>query len=231
MPDVKTVFLLAGHGARRSGGDPLLKRVVAETETHQPRVAYLGSASGDNRPFYLAMAAMLRASGCGAVTLAPTVGKRVNLDNTLAILQDSELIFVSGGDVEEGMRVLEGLGLTAFLHELYEAGKVFCGASAGSIMLAREWVRWPDPSNDDSAQLFPCLNIAKLLCDTHGEGEGWEELQTALRLSPEGTIGYGIRSGACLAQHPDGSLEVSGGVVDTFIKAQGKVVPSSPLKG
>ncbi|MCE5258179.1 MAG: Type 1 glutamine amidotransferase-like domain-containing protein [Chloroflexi bacterium] len=225
----KPVFLLAGHGIRRSGSDPMLARILAETGVHQPRAAYLGSASGDNQPFYLMMATMLRASGCGPVTLAPTVGKRANLEKARAVLSEADLIFVSGGDVEEGMRVLQERGLIGALHELYQAGKVFCGASAGSIMLAREWVRWEDPNADDSAELFPCLDIARLLCDTHGEGDGWEELQAAVMLSAEGTLGYGIRSGAGLAQHPDGRLEVFGGMVDTYIKGQDTVVPGKVL--
>ena len=44
-------------------------------------------------------------------------------------------------------------------------------------MLARRWVRWTDPHNDDSAELFPCLGFAPVFCDTHGEGDGWGELR------------------------------------------------------
>jgi len=212
----RPVFLLAGHGSRRGGRDPMVERIIAETGVGQPRAAYLGAASGDNRPFFLMMAALLRASGCGQVTLAPTASKRANITKTLEILRAADLIFVSGGDVEEGMRVLAERDLCTELRSLSETGKVFCGASAGSIMLAREWVRWSDPSDDASASLFPCLRFADLLCDTHGEVDGWEELHAALRLSPDGTTGYGIRSGGGLAIYPDNRIEVIGGEVDTL---------------
>jgi hypothetical protein len=76
--------------------------------------------------------------------------------------------------------------------------KRFFGISAGSIMLARQWVRWADPKDDDSAELFPCLGFASVLCDTHGEAEGWTELTALLALSPVGTTGYGIVSGSAL---------------------------------
>lgn len=231
MPTVqaKPVFLMAGHGGRRGGRDEMLARAIEATGVRQPTAAYLGSASGDNRPFYLVMATMLRAAGSGPVSLASTVGKRVNLDKTRAILRQADLIFVSGGDVEEGMQVLAALELTGVLRELYKAGKVFCGVSAGSLMLAREWVRWSNPDDENSASLFTCLGFADLLCDAHGEADGWEELRAAVRLSPEGTIGYGIRSGAGLAQHPDGRIEVLGGVVDTYVHAHSEVRPGEPL--
>ena len=47
---------------------------------------------------------------------------------------------MSGGDVEAGMKVLEEKGLTEFFVELFKRGKLFFGASAGSIILARKWV-------------------------------------------------------------------------------------------
>ncbi|MHB9034288.1 MAG: Type 1 glutamine amidotransferase-like domain-containing protein [Anaerolineae bacterium] len=226
---IKSVFLMAGHGSRRTGRDPVIARALGETGVQQPRAAYVGAASGDNQPFYLMIATMLRASGCGPVTLAPTVGNRVKLEKTRAILAESDLIFVSGGDVYEGMQVLESCNLCSLLRELYEAGRVFCGVSAGSIMLAHTWVHWPDPDDDGSAELFPCLGIADLICDTHGEADAWEELRTAVRLNPESTIGYGIRSGSALVQLPGGGLESAAGTIDTFENLKGVATPSQAL--
>lgn len=228
-PTPKPVFLLAGHGIRRAGSDPMLARVVAATAASRPKAAYLGSASGDNRPFFMMMSALLRAAGCSEVKLAPTVSRRADLGRCLALLRQADLVFVSGGDVDEGMRVLTERGLIPELRALYEAGTVFCGVSAGSIMLAREWVRWSDPDDDTSASLFDCLRLADVLCDTHGEGDDWEELRAALQLSPDGTIGYGIRSGGGIAWHPGGAVEVIGGGVDVFRNHGGLVAPAGTL--
>jgi peptidase E len=49
-----------------------------------------------------------------------------------------------------------------FLRNQYRKGKPFFGISAGSIMLAKNWVRWSDPQVDSSAELFPCLGISDL---------------------------------------------------------------------
>ncbi len=94
------------------------------------------------------------------------------------------MVFISGGDVEAGMEVLEERQILPFLRELFERGKPFFGSSAGSIMLGRQWVRWEDPDDDATANLFPCMGFAPIVCDTHGEAEGWEELRALLRLTP-----------------------------------------------
>jgi hypothetical protein len=105
--------------------------------------------------------------------------------------------------------VLERTGADSWLRGLYLAGKPFIGVSAGSIMLAQSWVRWPAAGDDASAEIFPCLGLAPLLCDTHAEKEDWEELKTLLRLSGRAT-GYGIPSGAALRVRADGSLSALG---------------------
>ena len=82
-PSSKPIYLLAGGpGARRTGRDLMLERIVASTGIKQPQVAYVGAASGDNQPFLLMMATFLRAAGSGPVKLAPMVSKRVNLEKT-----------------------------------------------------------------------------------------------------------------------------------------------------
>ena len=103
---------------------------------------------------------LLRNAGAGEVTLAPLCGSRGDPGKAKAVLEASDLVFISGGDVEEGMRVLEEKGMTGFLRRLHRAGKLFFGISAGSIMLSRKWVRWRDPHDDGSAELFPCLGFA-----------------------------------------------------------------------
>ena len=140
------------------------------------------------------------------------------------------VVFVTGGDVEEGMRVLEATGTVGLLGELAAAGKPFIGVSAGSIMLARSWVRWRDPDDESTAETFPCLGIAPVVCDTHGEADAWEELAAMVGISPEGTVGHGIPSGAGLVVHPDGSLEAAGAPVNRFERREGRTVPLADLE-
>jgi len=189
----QSVWLLGGGpGSDKRQVVAILARALAETGVAKPAVAYLGSASDDDKWFLDRMASLLRAAGSGKVTLAPTCGRGVSSKQARDVLTGADAIFVSGGDVEAGMDVLNRHKLVSFLGGLHKAGKVFIGLSAGSIMLCKAWVRWPDEEDDDSAELFDCLGLAPIYCDTHAEEEDWEELKALLRLLPDGAAGYGI---------------------------------------
>jgi len=226
----KPVYLLAGgRGSRRKDGDPLLQRILAGAGVPHPAIAYVGAASDDDRPFLAMLSTYMRRAGAGPVTMAPLVSKRAKLDKTRAILESADMVYISGGDVEAGMKVLEQRQILPFIRQLYEAGKPFFGISAGSIMLAQQWVRWEDPDDDSTAQPFPCMDFAPVICDTHGEKEGWEELRALLMLLPEGTVGYGIPSGGGLVSYPDGRVEALGIPLHCFAHQGGAAVRIADL--
>jgi dipeptidase E len=233
MPEKRAaMFLIAGGPGqiRRRGADPLLQSALRQAGVARPRVAYVGAASGDNPAFRLLIAQMLRKAGSGPVVPAPMCGRRVDPQKTRKVLEGADLVFISGGDVEEGMKVVEQKGMAPLLKSLWKAGKPFFGVSAGSIMLARRWVRWRDPDDESTAELFPCLGFAPVLCDTHGEGDGWTELQAMLRLCRAGTVGFGIVSGSALAVAPDGTVSALGGEVHVFRKKKAGVFQEESLR-
>ena len=213
----------------RKGPDPLLQSIFKQTGVRKPTVGYVGAASGDNAEFRLWMAGLMQKSGAGHVRLAPLCGRDGDAEKAKDVLETSDLIFVSGGDVEEGMRVLREKGMISVLRDLHQRGKIFFGTSAGSIMLARQWIRWRDSDDDASAVLFDCLGLAPIFCDTHGEDDGWEELQALLRLSPVGTIGHGIVAGAGLIVNPDSTVSAIGGETHRFQKKGSGVVQIESL--
>jgi peptidase E len=216
------IFLMAGDpGKRGRGQDPLLAAILARFGMARPSVAYVGAASGDNRFFFIWIAGLLKKAGAGPVRLAALASRRSDPDKARAILRESDLVFVSGGDVEVGMGVMEKSGAGKLLKDLHRSGKPFIGLSAGSIMLARRWVRWSDPDDDGTAEDFPCLGLAPLLCDTHAEKEDWEELGMLLRLT-RAAVGYGIPAGAALRVAADGSLSALGGPVQRLALEGGR---------
>ena len=225
------IFLIAGGRATREqkGPDPLLQAVFRQTGLPHPAVAYVGAASGDDHTFRLMITGRLQKAGASKVTLAPLYGRRGDAEKAKAVLESSDVVFLSGGDVEAGMRVLKEKGMTDFLRHLCLAGKPYFGVSAGSIILARQWIRWTDPDDDASSELFDCLGLASVLCDTHGETENWEELQALLALSPVGTIGHGIASGTAIVVKPDGTVSALGGEVHRFQKRASGVVQVESL--
>jgi cyanophycinase-like exopeptidase len=212
--DCKPVFLMAGGrlAAVRRGPDPLLEEALSLCAIPAPEIAYVGAASGDNPVFRTMMAKMLQGAGSGKIMPARLCGSGIDPQTAMGVVADCPVVFMSGGDVEEGMRVVEQRKFAGFLRNQYQEGKLFIGASAGSIMLAKGWVRWVDPDDESSAELFPCLGIAQVYCDTHDEEDGWEELRSLSRLVPDGAVCYGISSGAALLAYPDGTVEFRGEV-------------------
>jgi cyanophycinase-like exopeptidase len=220
------LYLFAGQGE----SDSVFRCAFKQIEIKRPSVAYIGAANGDDRQFFRWMVQLFGDAGAGEVLFARMAAKNANLEETRSILRDADIIFISGGDVGEGMDCLEERRMQSELSQLYSQGKPFLGLSAGSIMLAKSWVRWRDENDDDSVEIFPCLGIAPVLCDVHGEDEGWEELRTLLSLSPSPAVGYGIPRGAALCIAPTGEVQALGADIHRFEAKDGTVRRQADLK-
>ena len=218
MNSNKPVYLLAG-GRGSNDPSPIFRAVLNDMGKKSPTIAYVGAASGDNADFLGRMEAMLKQAGDCRLVHASLSAPNADVKKARDILQSADAVFVSGGDVERGMQVLEEKGMLSIFPELYQLGKLFFGISAGSIMLAKEWVRWKNRDDDSTAELFPCLGLASVICDTHGEPE-WEELKAALSLKPNGACGYGITSGTCLKVYSSGQVEAMGGAVYRYSRSK-----------
>jgi peptidase E len=218
----RDICLLAGNPrARRQ--DPMIARAVGSVGVESPSIAYVGTASGDNRLFFAWIRRALRGAGAGQVTLAPLCGRKADPEKAKRVMEASDSVFVSGGDVEAGMEALQSAGVIPFMEGLFRSGKHFFGVSAGSIMLASEWVRWRDPDDDSTAGRFPCLGFAPVRCDTHAEEDNWEELKALLSLAGHGADGYGIPAGGMIRVSAEGAVEDVAGTAVRYVNRKGIV--------
>lgn len=224
MSEMKPVYLLAGgRPANRRANDLLVRAAFRESGKKSPSVGYVGTANDDDEGFFNRMAGMFRENGAGEIKHALLIPDDADISGAKYILEYSDIIYISGGDVDTGVQKLKERHMVNFLAELYQEGTPFFGLSAGSIMLAKAWVRWRDPDDDATAEIFPCLRLAPVLCDTHDEGGGWEELQVLLMLEKDGATGYGIATGTALRVFPDGRIEALGGAVHQYVNRGGEV--------
>lgn len=218
------IYLLAGGpGAKKQSPDPILQMALRELGKTKPSVAYIGAAHGDSLMFYLFIKRMITAAGAGKIELVSLVKKKSDMDKARSIIQSADCIFVSGGDVNEGMRVLTERSVVPLIKNRYKEGALIIGVSAGSIMLAKQWINWPDENNEASAELFPCMNIAPVLCDTHGEDDKWNELHSLMRLTEVDQIGYGIPGGGAMRISMDGTVEAIGMPLYRIKRREGKI--------
>ena len=211
------IFLIAG-GPQAKNTKEILAELLASCKKKAPSVAYIGTASGDNKDFFLMLKSIIIAAGFGKVTLVSVV-RQFDPDKAKNILVASDIVFISGGDVEMGMKYLTKRKLIPFFRELYDGGKLFCGVSAGAIMLCRNWMSWHDPDDDNTAELLDCLGFAPLLCDVHAKEDNWVEMKRLLGFFPPGTVGYGIPAEGALRVAPDGKITPIGLAPIRFIKS------------
>ena len=198
------MFLIAGGPGSDLTG--VLREAMGETGKRSPAVAYIGTANGESEAFLIRMREILLAAGAGRVDPVRLLDRKGCPEDAKGILRSADAVFLSGGEVEDGMRGLSD-EVRALLHTLYDDGTVFIGASAGTIMLGAAWPHWDDEEgHPEDAELFGCLGFVPVLFDTHCEWEDWVELRKAVSLSPEGATGYGIPTGAYLIAEPDGRL-------------------------
>jgi len=215
-------FLLAG-GRPRAISDMARMMACALEGIPTPQVAYIGTANGDNMDFFTMIKSILMTAGAQKVILVKLAKKKVDINGVKNVLASADVIFLSGGEVEDGMNWLKKHGLICFFKDLYNEGKRFVGLSAGSIMMGAHWVRWEKPEDDTTAELFGCLGIIPAVFDTHGEDENWKELKTALKLLGDGARGYGIPCHGMISADSRGTLVNLEKPLLTYVNDNGRI--------
>ena len=198
-------FLVAG-GKPRDLSSMTRMFSCAFREIENAQVAYIGTANGDSRVFFQMMKSVLMKAGAKKVFFLHLAKKNPDLDAARNILVNADVIFLAGGEVEDGMNWLKKHGLVGFLKDMYSKGKRFMGVSAGVIMMGAHWVHWDVEGDDSTSSLFDCLGITPALFDVHAEDEDWVELKAALKLMGDGARGYGLPSGCMISADSHGTL-------------------------
>jgi len=202
------------------------KAAIAALHKKKPLVAYVGAASKDSVPFRKMISMALSGARVEPANLASA---RAKVSAARQLLEECDLVFISGGDVELGMRIVRERGVDEHLRGLARSGKPFLGVSAGSIMLGERWVRFGG-ADESQAEPFDCLGIAPVTIDCHDEDGGWSELLALLKVLPDGTVGYGVPSKGCLRIDPKGKLSAMGVPLPRFRTRKGGAVEDGALK-
>ncbi|MBN1594949.1 Type 1 glutamine amidotransferase-like domain-containing protein [candidate division FCPU426 bacterium] len=230
MKKAKPVFLLAGGNWQTPNALlPVLEEILAETGMKNPQVAYVGAANNDNPSFFIFAKRLFAEAGAAEVLPIFLAQKRPDIKTAHTIFSRVQAVFFSGGDVDEGMYWLSRHNLISCLQGLYAKGTLFFGLSAGSIMLGTRWVRWKNPHDDASAELFDCLNIAPVICDTHAEKDHWQELKEAVMLAGDGSTGYGIPTGGLLRVEQGGALHTQFKSAVCYLNQSGRVIKGKSI--
>jgi len=195
-----------------AGGRPFNPAVMVRMMSHafrgleKPLAAYIGTANGDSVVFFNMMKPMLKNAGAARVVFVRLAKEKPDIDAAKKVLAGADIIFLAGGEVEDGMNWLKKHDLIGFLKDLYSKGKRFLGVSAGVIMMGTHWVHWDIEGDDSTSKLFDCLAFTPALFDVHAEDENWVELKAALKLMGDGARGYGLPRGSMISADSRGTL-------------------------
>ncbi len=227
---MKPVYLLAGgRGGDRKKLADMIRLIITDSGKKSPVIAYVGAATDDSLMFFKTTTLPFFKIGAAKINRILLASGKADISKAKDQLSAADIIYFGGGDVERGMQVLEEKNMVGFMKDLSLQDKLFFGRSAGSIMLAQEWVRWRDPDDDSTVEIFPCLGIAQVICDTHAEEDNWQELKTLLEIAPTDLTGYGITSDTAIKVLPDRTVEALGGKVSCFRRKSCEVMQEADL--
>lgn len=164
-----TPTIVATSGGYRSGSrtplelDALVSHAVERSGVsgRTPRLAYLGTANGDQqfRIAQLAEAARLRGYELRPLTLFTMP----NVEDVEAYLHEADVVWVDGGSVANLLAVWRVHCLDAIFGRLWRAGVVLAGISAGSIC----WFR-AGTTDDGAGLVFEGTHLAEVVTERDG---------------------------------------------------------------
>jgi dipeptidase E len=132
MQAMRQVVAFGGGGFSQESGNPLLDDyVLGLAGSHEPRVCFLPTASGDADHylvrFYNAFRDRSRPSHISLFR------RERGVSDIRAHLLSQDVIYVGGGSLISLLGVWRAHGVDSMLREAYEAGVILCGLSAGSL--------------------------------------------------------------------------------------------------
>jgi peptidase E len=205
MPAASPTILATSGGMRPDARTdiafaPLVLHAIelAGVTGRAPRLCHIGTAGGDQRWFQAMLNDAGRAAGITVSHLS--LFSMPNTADMTGMLLDQDVIWVGGGSVANLLAVWRVHGLDQCLRQVWEAGVVLSGVSAGSIC-------WHIGGTTDSfgPDLRPVTNGLAFLPFSNGVHYDSEEQRRPLfqSLIADGTLpgGYATDDGTGLVYH------------------------------
>jgi peptidase E len=177
---------------------------LAGVSSRRPRLCHLGTALGDERAWNAQLSDAAYSAGVDLVHL--NLFPMPSVDDMLGLLLDQDVVWVGGGSVANLLAVWRLHGLDEIFPQVWRAGVVLAGVSAGSLC-------WHVGGTTDSfgPALRPVVNGLALLPYSNGVHYDSEAQRRPLfqQLIAEGTLpdGYATDDGVGLVYQGTELLE------------------------
>jgi dipeptidase E len=199
------IVALGGGGFSMEPDNLALDRYIlslCRNSDREPRICFIPTASGDSADYIDRFYSAFEKLPCRATHLALT---GLLTADPIGAIKENDIFYVGGGNTREMLTIWQRCGLDKALREVWEAGKILCGISAGAIC-------WFEQAISDSVvegELHPlkCLGFLQGTGCPHYDEPGRRE--TFHRCLAAGNVGAGYGVDNCAALHFEGTLLVN----------------------
>ena len=229
-------ILLVGGDEFRASCAGMDRRVLEVAGATNPRVAIVPTAAAFENPGLAASNGVRHFTGLGARAFGLDVVRREDAENSrmVAQLDGAHVIYFTGGSPEHLHSVLAESPLLSAVSEACEAGAIWCGSSAGAMVLGSVMRR---PSS--GSPVSPALGIVRdVMVLPHHERS--DPNAVTEQLSGSATVGLtvlGIDGGSGVLLDADGATALGAGNVTVYRSgewrryAAGDSVPDLTVNG
>lgn len=187
------VIALGGGGFSDGTNLAVDRYVLRQARRARPRVAFVGTASGDSERYVDKFMAAFADLDCEPTHL-PLFRRTPDLRE---FVRAQDVIYVGGGNTRSMLAVWREWGLPELLREAWQSGTVLAGISAGAICWFEQGVT---DSGADALAALDGLGLLPGSCCPHYDGEA-ERRPGYRNLIRSGDIGAGVAIDDAAAVH------------------------------
>ena len=191
----RTIFAMGGGGFTMEPANPLLDDyVLSLAGAKEPRILFLGTASGDTTPQINAFKARFGGRTCVAEHLSLFRPSETGIP-LAELLPEQDILYVGGGSMRNMLAIWRAHELDALLVGAWERGTVLAGLSAGAMC----WFRWGVTRSSGPPEPIEGLGLLEGSLSVHADGEP-ERLPVWLSHLRDGTLpgGWALDDGVGL---------------------------------
>ncbi len=162
----RQIIAMGGGGFSMEPDNPLLDDyILAQADKPQPKVCFIGTASGDSERYISNFYEAFRQKDCQPAHLSLFQGHTNKIED---FVMEQDVFYVGGGNTRNLLVLWKEWGLDRMLRKAYDKGTIMAGISAGSIC-------WFEQGLTDSVPLqlnkLDCLGFLKGSNTPHFDGE------------------------------------------------------------
>lgn len=175
-----------------------LKSIVERAGLAPFKAAYIGASNGDDPQYYSIFEAAMESVD---ISDRRRILSSFSSDDE-RFVNESDIILLSGGDVEMGWNAFTEVGLNELIIRKYQEGAMLIGISAGAVQLGMFGLVEASVN-----KLIDTFKLVPFIISAHEEKQDWKTLKETIQLLDGDARGIGIPTGGGLIYYPDESIE------------------------